>query len=310
MSRAFIHKSQLVFLFLILLVLQFGCVSNKKLTFLQDRSIKEKLYPRDSIIKAYNDQYRQYRLQPGDIISIRIGSLTPTEYNFVKQYEEQLGMIRELGQYDQQLQNQQGYNQNYNQFGQNNNPNSQINPGINTLLLDRQNTGFILDDTGSLPMPKIGVMQLKGLTLDEAENKIQDSLKGYFETPIVRVQLLSFHFTVVGEVNKEGRYTTFNPKTSLFDAFIMAGNLTEFADRANIKIVRQVNGESMVIYINTLDQKTLQANHLYLCPDDMIIVPPLRARYWRKYVLPDTSTALSLLTAVISIFILVYTLKK
>lgn len=309
MKKALSLKKSPVIILSVVILFQFSCVPNKKLIYLQDNNVKENLYPRDSIVKAYDDQYRQYKLKPGDIISIRIGSLTPSEYNFVKQYEEQLGLIRMLNQYDEQLQNEGGLNRNIGQ-GYLNNQGQGGGGGLSTIYLDRQNTGFILDETGSLEMPRIGNMELRGLTLDEAGSKIQDSLKGYFETPVVRVQLLSFHFTVVGEVNKEGRYTTYNPKTNLFDAFIMAGNLTEFADRANIKIVRQVNDESMVIYINTLDQRTLQASNLYLYPDDMIIVPPLKARFWRKYVLPSTSTALSIVTTALSLIILVITLKK
>ena len=306
LTSAYLTKGKFFFP-IITIIFLYSCVPNKKITYLQDKEVKEKLYPRDSIIKAYNDQYRLYKLQPLDIISVRIGSLTPSEFNFVKQYEEELGIIRRLNQYNQG-QFASGLNQNLNQQNL-----SQTMPGMaggNTLYLDRQNTGFILDDLGSLEMPKIGVVDLKGFNLDEAENKIKRMLEGYFETPIVRIQLLSFHFVILGEVTNEGRYTSFDPKTDIFDAIVMAGNLTEYADRSNIKIVRQVNNESMVIYINALDQKTLQAQNVYLYPGDMIIVPPLNARYWRKYVLPDTSTALAILTAVISIFLLIYTFKK
>lgn len=184
--------------------------------------------------------------------------------------------------------------------------------GFSSIMLDRFSTGFILDDFGQLEMPQLGFVELAGLTLDEAEEKIQQLLiEGkLFETPIIRIQLLSFQYSILGEVEGEGRYTTFDPRTDLFDAILLAGNLTEFADRANIKIVRKVGGESFVIYVNALDQDYLASNKLYIYPDDMIIVPPLKARYWRKYVIPDVGTALGLVSAAISLFLLVETLSR
>jgi polysaccharide export outer membrane protein len=65
----------------------------------------------------------------------------------------------------------------------------------------------------------------------------------------------------------------------------------------------------MVIYINVLDQRTLAAGNLYLYPGDMIIVPPLKARYWRQYVIPETRTAFTLITAAIALFSLIRTFR-
>lgn len=310
--KRFIYRNRpcIILLVVIFLILLGSCVPNNKIVYLQDRQAKERQYPRDSIIKAYHDQYRQYRLKENDIISIRIGSLTPSEYNFVRNYEVQLGLIRKLGQYESGVGVDNQSNLRFNQgLGGGNGTDRE---DLSTLFLDRQNTGFILDEFGQLEMPELGTVGLKDLTLDEAEEKIKSLLleNKLFETPIIRIQLLSFHFTVLGEVEKEGRFTTYDPETDLFDALVMAGNLTEFADRANIKIIRKVNGQSLVIYVNTLDQQYLAANTLYLYPDDMIIVPPLKARYWRQYVLPDARTALSILSAAISIFLLVETIRN
>jgi len=182
--------------------------------------------------------------------------------------------------------------------------------GIPSITLDRFNTGFILDENGELGLPEIGVVNLSGLTIQEAQGLIQEKLTGYFETPIVRIQMLNFHFTIMGEVNTEARFTTYETKNTIFDAILMAGNLTEFADRKNIKIIRTVDDISQVIYLDPLDEELIMAKNYYLQPGDMIVVPPLKARFWRKYIIPDASTALAMLTAAISLFLLVEAIRK
>ncbi len=248
------------------------------------------------------------------MISLRIGSLTPEEYNFVKRYEEQLGEIRTLIQYQEfPIYNSNQGGRGGQIFGRSNQSrvgNIRSEGGIPSITLDRFNTGFIIDENGQLGLPEIGYITLSGLTLPEAEKLIQEKLTGYFETPIVRIQMLNFHFTIMGEVNTEARFTIYETKNTIFDAIMMAGNLTEFADRKNIKIIRTIDDTSQVIYIDPLDEELLMAKNYYLQPDDMIIVPPLKARFWRKYIIPDAGTALAFLTAAISLFLLVEAFKK
>src|SRR5690606_21198881 len=152
-------------------------------------------------------------------------------------------LIRKLNKYNStggrnQL-SQSGFNNNRNILqGGMGGANGNQEGGISPLALDQLNTGFVLDIEGKLNLPQIGEIQLSGLTIPEAEHKIREALVGYYETPMVRLQLLNFHFTIFGEVESEGRYTSFDPDITVFDAFALAGNLSEFADRSNIKVIR------------------------------------------------------------------------
>jgi polysaccharide biosynthesis/export protein len=297
-------------IFAILLIitgLAFSCVSVKKLNYLQDEQAYRADYATDSVLASYRLQIRKYALKPEDIISLRIGSLTPREYDFVKQYEERLGEIRRLKQYSQGQQDQQGQmmRQGFGGFG----GQGIEDAGLQAIALDRFNTGFILDRMGNLPLPNIGEVHLAGLTLAEAEVLIEKQLEGYFETPEVRIQLLSFQYTILGEVKQEGRYTTFKPESHIFDAITLAGNLTDFADRSRIKIVRQQGGIADVRYINLLKEDLLDNANYFLQPDDLIIVPALQARTWQRYVFPVSATTLSLVTAAVSLVLIFTTLN-
>jgi len=291
--------------FVLILILFAACVPNKRIVYLQNQEPERDAITRsDSAIRTYTTFRTDYLLKPTDVISLRIASLTPSEYNFVKQYEEQLGLIRRLNQYDQSTQ-AGGNQQQRMQAGA-----GGVNEGLNPILLDRQQTGFELDAEGYLELPVIGKLQMSGMTIAEAEKLIKEKLLSYFETPVVRIQLLSFQFTILGEVNKEGRYTTFDPNSSIIDAIILAGNLTDFADRSKIKVVRTEGNRAEIIYLNTLREDLLGQSGFYLQPNDLIIVPPLQARATRRYTLPNSTTLLGVFASTLSIVLLIVNLNN
>ncbi|GAA5026407.1 sugar transporter [Marivirga lumbricoides] len=282
----------------------FSCVPNRKIVYLQhpeDPDIGE-VMESDSFIRSYQLHNKPYELQPEDIISLRIASLTPAEFDFVKKYEEQLGQIRKLNQYNQGIENGGGQNMRMQGLGSNG---GQENSGLAPIMLDRQQTGFTIDRQGNLELPEIGVVKLEGLSIREAEELIKEKLKDYFETPMIRIQLLSFHFTILGEVNNEGRYTSFDSETSVIDAISLAENLTDFADRSRLKVVRFDGSEAKVYYINTLREDVLAQEGYYLQPNDLIIVPPLRARQTRNYILPATSTIVGVAASTLSLILII-----
>ena len=112
---------------------------------------------KDSVLRTYNLDDFVYHLQPEDIISVQFFSLTPEEFNFfaLKQNQGQGG----------------------NNFGQ---------PG-NALV-----NGYLIDENGEVEFPVVGKINISGLTIFEAQNKIQVVSDQYLENPIVEVRLLSY----------------------------------------------------------------------------------------------------------------------
>ena len=300
-----LHGLGRLILFLSILSWLSSCVTNKELTYLQYGDDLKTVNPTDSIVRLYSLKKDVYRLIPGDIISVRVGSITDSEFDFIAKYQTDLGVIRKLGQYRQSLESDR--------YSNNNNTNRlSVNAqgSISNLVISGQNIGFTLDNAGQLELPEIGKVTLAGLTLPEAEDRVKEMLKGYYEIPMVRIQLLNYHFTVLGEVENEGRFTSFNPEITIFDAISLAGNIGEFADRSNIKIVRQGENEAKVLYLNMLDETTLKADNFYIQRDDIIVVPAVKARTTQKYTIPNISRTLGWVGALTGILALVISLSK
>ncbi len=283
-----------------------ACVPTKRLTYLQygDDLKGDNLI--DTVLRSYEIKRKTFYLKPDDIISLRVASITENKYNFIKKYETDLGLIRKLDQYNRSI-DQEGSN--------NSRLNSRLNLNsgdgvISSLILDRQNTGFTLDANGELELPEIGVLKLKGLTIPEAELVVKQALDGYYEAPMVRIQLLNYHFTVVGEVNTEGRFTTYDPTITIFDALSLAGDIGEFADRSNVKIIRNENGEAKVLYIDLLNEVTLNSENYFIQRNDVIVVPALEARTSQTYTIPNISKTLGWIGALTGILALVISLSR
>ena len=62
----------------------------------------------------------------------------------------------------------------------------------------------------------------------------------------------------------------------------LAGDLTDFGNRENITIIRQVDEGSEAILVNLKDPKVLASEYYYLKPNDVVYVQPLKAKNTRN----------------------------
>jgi len=250
------YRTRLILLALCVLFLA-GCIPNKKVIYLQDTGYEErKTIGIDTVVNSFGLIDQEYRLQPDDIVSIKISSLTPTEYNFFAETEKEI---------------------------------NEKNPLL---------SGFLIDQQGYIILPVIGSIQLQGLTTIEAQNTIQSLAADYLQDPTVNVRLLNFRFTILGEVNKPGNFNTYNSRLTIFDALGMANDLTDYADRSKVQLVRHKDGSAKVVYLNLLDDDILNSDYYYIQPNDLISVAPLRAKDYRQFQVVNIGLIISTITAV------------
>jgi len=247
-----------------------SCVPNKKYVYLQKDDVNKKELPKDSIVRSYNVAQYEYRIQPEDIISVRFESLTPVDFDF--------------------LSKNQG------------NPGGSANAvGGNTLLI-----GELVDNKGEIPFPFIGKVKVAGLTVFEIQDILQKIVEQYLESPVVKVRLLNFRFTVLGEANKEGTIVLNNNRVTLLEAIGWAGGLKDVADKANIKVIRQKNGETTIQYIDLLQEDFINSPYYYVHQNDVLIVSALKQRPYRAYF----GQNLTLVVSTLSLLLFVINLSR
>ena len=99
---------------------------------------------------------------------------------------------------------------------------------------------YLVDNDGNINFPVLGELKLGGLTKRGAEQLIIDKLKPYMkEIPIVTVRMVNYKISVIGEVTRPGTFTISNEKVNLLEALAMAGDMTVYGLRDNVKLIRE-----------------------------------------------------------------------
>lgn len=158
--------------------------------------------------------------------------------------------------------------------------------------------GFVLDQKGDVAFPYIGKVHLSGLTLDAAHDTIQNRFLQFIDEPVVILKKLSFKISVVGEVNKPGLYYVPNEQLTLLEGLAMAGDVTNFADRTNVKVLRKHGNEVEEISLDLTQKESFTGKTKFLYPDDVVYVAPSKKKRFTT-LSPATAVITSLLTVLI-----------
>lgn len=139
---------------------------------------------------------------------------------------------------------------------------------------------YLVDNYGYINFPVIGPIQLKGLTKNQAEEKLKGLLKEYIkENPIVSVRFVNYKISVIGEVASPNTFTIVNEKVNIFEALAMAGDMTIWGRRDNVKIIREeADGRKRIIQMNLNDRNVIYGDDFYLQQNDVVYVEPNKVK--------------------------------
>ena len=147
-----------------------------------------------------------------------------------------------------------------------------------TNLESTQLNGYLVDKHGSIDFPVLGRVDLKGHSIAAAKEKIVKQLDRYLNNPIVNLRLINFKVTVSGEVSRPGSFTILSERITLPEAISRAGDLTNYANRSNVLVIREDNGIRSLNRVNLQSNNLFRSDFYYLKQNDLIYVEPLQAK--------------------------------
>ena len=136
-------------------------------------------------------------------------------------------------------------------------------------------SGYLVDDDGNILHHRLGLIHAEGLTKRELAAEVRKRLMEPVEVltdPTVVVRLLNFRITVLGNVAKEGIIDVPIDHVNIFQAIGLAGGIPDQGKRDQVKIVREVNGQREVGYIDLTSKEVFDSPYYYLVQNDMLIV--------------------------------------
>ena len=156
--------------------------------------------------------------------------------------------------------------------------------------------------------PVLGALTVGGLTKKQAEQLIVDKLKPYMkENPIVTVRMVNYKISVIGEVARPGTFTISNEKVNLLEALAMAGDMTVYGLRDNVKLIREdANGKQQIVTLDLNNAETILSPYYWLQQNDIVYITPNKAKARNSDVGNSTSlwfSATSILVSVVSLLV-------
>lgn len=136
---------------------------------------------------------------------------------------------------------------------------------------------YTVDSKGDIDFPVVGKIHIQGLTREQVAEKVKKSLvdASLVKDPVVTVGLNNLHYSVMGEVNKPGKFSFEDEKVTILDAISNAGDLTINGIRDDVMVLRQENGHQKIYKINLCSGKEIFSSPAYfLQQNDVVYVSP------------------------------------
>jgi len=193
------------------------------------------------------------------------------------------------------------------------------NPEVNTLFniseqsvqggvfnneADQYLKGFVINNNGDIQLPIIGKINVINKDIEQAQEVIYTKATEFLKEPTVYVKLLSFKYSVMGEVRSAGMYRNFNNKLNVMEAISRAGDITDYGDRKRIVVIRPTEVGSQVFRLDLTDKNILSSPGFNLYPNDVVYVEPLKSKSF-KLNIPVASLFLTSISTLILILNLV-----
>lgn len=151
--------------------------------------------------------------------------------------------------------------------------------GANLALRDKnQRLHYIVDRDGTVKFPILGRVHISGLTIREAENKLEELYSKYYNEPFVMLEINNNRIIVSPGGGGDAKVIPLtNQNTTLMEALALAGGVNDRGDASQIKLIRRTeDGQGHEVY--KIDLSTIEGlaqADIVVQANDIIYVRPL-----------------------------------
>jgi polysaccharide export outer membrane protein len=187
---------------------------------------------------------------------------------------------------------------------------SGINTGVNLLQGESGTSifGYDVNSEGNVVLAAVGPIKVSGYTLDETRKLIQLAADKVFINTTIECKLLSFKYTVIGEVRSPGTYINYNNYLTVLEAIGRAGGVGDYGNRNRVLVIRPMDKGTKTFRLNLQDKKILSSEAYFLLPNDVVIIEPLSQKIFNmnlpifSFILTSTLSAITTTLLLINYF--------
>lgn len=163
--------------------------------------------------------------------------------------------------------------------------------------------GYLVEADGTIEFPVLGEVYVLGMTRNDLEKKMTDALREYVTDVVVRVRIVNFKVTVLGETGSQV-INVADGRISIPQAIAMSGDVSYDGRRENLLVIRQHEDQITYGRVDLTSAELFQNPYYYLKQNDILYVEPTYRRVKSAGFITSWQGIVSMITTAFSLYIL------
>ena len=159
---------------------------------------------------------------------------------------------------------------------------------------------YLVSANGDITMPMLGKIHVAGMTTAQLTDYLTEKISATVKDPMVKVALVNFSVSVVGEVTNPRIVTANTERLSVIDALAACGDLSDYGQRENVVVIREENGQKTFQRLNLHDASIMTSPYFYLRQNDIVYVEPNSIKQGNSKYSTNNGYKLSVISTIVS----------
>ncbi len=161
---------------------------------------------------------------------------------------------------------------------------------------------YEVDNKGNIDFPVLGSIHVAGMTTYELKEYLEQRISEYVKDPIVSVRLQGYKITVIGEVGQPRTIYTSSDRYSILNALGDCGDLTDYAKRDNILVMRRTSDNQLEYgRLDLRSSDITKSPYFWLKNNDVVIVDPNNVKQDNSKYNQNNAYKLSVVSTIVGI---------
>ena len=158
---------------------------------------------------------------------------------------------------------------------------SDFTVGGNRTFSQNQNQGVWVREDGKIELPRIGKIEVEGLTIKQAREKIQEEFYKIYtpEGTYIDVNLSGIEYTIIGE-SSNGVFRAQKRDMTIIEAFARSGGSNIYADLKNVRIIRTTPDGTKQVNVDLTKESIMNSEYYWIQNNDILVVNPRKEKVW------------------------------
>lgn len=153
--------------------------------------------------------------------------------------------------------------------------------GIVTSSFGNSGSTYTIFETGKITIPFFGEIYLQGLTIQEAEDQVQEQMRLAIPDAQVKIFLAKPTYYIVSESLK-GVQQIYKDNMTIYQALAMTGIPNTDLETGKVKIIRQdLSGKSIIKQFDLRTETLIESEFYYIKPNDIIYYSTSKTAFFR-----------------------------